>query len=160
VLIAVGAGPASGQTAEPAKSDAGPETVWTLDGLWATRERPLFDADRRPPAQPPPLVARPAPPPPPSVAPASRPPPALILTGIVIAGDKAYAIVSESVGARPKAVQTGQDVGGWRVDQIAPRQVVLTAGTDRVVLELKPRNQPGPAGSQPVRPAAAAAGDD
>lgn len=155
LLMAWGAGPVSGQTTEPAHSDAGPETVWTLDGLWATRERPLFDVSRRPPVPPPPLVvSRPAPPPSQPAEPASRPPPALVLTGIIIAGDKAYAIVSESANPRPKTVQAGEQIAGWRVDQIAPRQMVLTAGTDRVVLELKARVQPGPVGTPSFRPPA------
>lgn len=152
VCLVRSAAPLAAQTTDPTRSDVGPENVWTLEGLWATRERPLFDPDRRPPAPPPlPVIARPAPPPPQPVEPAPSAPPPLVLTGIVIADDKAYAIVSERLGARPKTVQVGDDIAGWRVDQIAPRQIVMTSGSQRIVLDLKARVQPGIPGVQPVR---------
>jgi outer membrane biosynthesis protein TonB len=90
-----------------------------LDGLSATRERPLFSPTRRPPPPPPVIVTGPPPPPPPP------PPPDVALFGIVMDGENARAIIRASPGGKVTRVGIGDDVGGWKVAQIDGRKLVL-----------------------------------
>jgi hypothetical protein len=53
----------------------------------------------------------------------------LVVTGIVIAGDTRYALLDDGTGRRKRA--PGQSIGGWLVEAIEPREVVLRQG-DRV----------------------------
>jgi len=50
----------------------------------------------------------------------------LIVTGIVIAGDTRYALLDDGTGRRKRA--PGQSIGGWLVEAIEPREVVLRRG--------------------------------
>jgi hypothetical protein len=91
-----------------------------LEGLSATRERPLFSPTRRPVPPPPPVVAALLPPPPPP------PPPDVALFGIVMDGDEVHAVVRAGPAAKMMRVRIGDDVGGWKVAQIEGRQLVLS----------------------------------
>jgi hypothetical protein len=107
----------------PAQDSSGvmlsnPLAAQSLERLSATVDRPLFSPSRRPPAQP---AARtpqlPAPP---------APPPDLVLSGIVMDGERVRAIVQ--VGAEKKILraQIGDDIGGWTVTQIEGRRLILS----------------------------------
>ena len=97
-----------------------PLAAQSLDGLSATRERPLFSPTRRRPPPPPPVVFAPEPPPPPP------PPPDVALFGIVMDGDEAHAVVRAGPAAKIMRVRVGDDIGGWKVAQIEGRQLVLS----------------------------------
>jgi hypothetical protein len=89
-----------------------------LERLSATVDRPLFSPSRRPPPEP--VAQAPQPPVPPA------PPPALVLSGIVMDGERARAVVR--VGAEKKILhaQIGDNIDGWTVSQIEGRRLVLS----------------------------------
>jgi hypothetical protein len=102
---------------QPAAVPANPLVMQPLDGLSATRDRPLFSPSRRPPPPPVAVVREPAlPPPPPNVA----------FLGVVMDGSEAIAVVRARPSGAFTRVQIGDDVGGWKVSQIAGRQLVLS----------------------------------
>jgi hypothetical protein len=101
----------------PTAGLASPLAAHPLDGLSATRERPLFSPNRRPP--PPPPVAIISPPPPP-------PPPNVTLFGIVMDAEEARAIVQAGPKNEMRRVRIGDDIGGWKVSQIEGRRLVLS----------------------------------
>src|SRR5215472_7180031 len=84
------------------------------------------------------------------------------LTGIVTTPGRRLAIFAVS-GDKPLKVAEGDDVSGWRVESITPREVSLTgpSGTKTLQPKLDP-NLAAPAGQPPVgqpgRPPAPAAG--
>jgi hypothetical protein len=96
-----------------------PLAAQPLDGLSATRERPLFSPTRRPPPAPPVVAEGPPPPPPPP------PPPDVALFGIVMDGESARAVIRANPAANVTRVEIGDDVGGWKVVQIEGRKLVL-----------------------------------
>jgi hypothetical protein len=96
-----------------------PLAAQSLDRLSATRERPLFSPTRRPPPPPPQVVAAPEPPPPPA------PPPNVALFGIVMDGEEARAVVRAGPAEKIRRVAIGDDIGGWKVAQIAEQRLVL-----------------------------------
>jgi hypothetical protein len=107
----------------PAEDSSGvtlsnPLAAQSLERLSATVDRPLFSPTRRPPA---PSFARTPEP----LAPAAAPPD-LVLSGIVMDGERAHAVVR--VGAEKKILhaQIGDDIGGWTVSQIDGRELVLS----------------------------------
>jgi general secretion pathway protein N len=109
--------------AAPAQDSSGvapsnPLAAQSLERLSATVDRPLFSPSRRPPPRP--VAQAPAPPAPPA------PPPDLVLTGIVMDGESARAVVR--LGAEKKILhaQIGDDIGGWKVSQIEGRKLVLS----------------------------------
>jgi general secretion pathway protein N len=104
---------------------ANPLAVQSLEGLAATRERPLFSAQRRPPA-PPRFVA--APPPPPAPPPQ---PPQVAVYGIVAESNGARAMVRAN-GDKIIGVRVGDDIAGWKVTKIERRQIELSLA-DRAV---------------------------
>jgi general secretion pathway protein N len=110
----------------PAQESSGavlsnPLAAQLVDRLSATVDRPLFSPSRRPPAPPPPPVAQaPEPPPPPP------PPPNLVLSGIVMDGEGARAVVRVGADAKTLRAQIGDDIGGWKVAQIEGRKLVLS----------------------------------
>jgi len=111
---------ATGANAQSKDRSAGtpdnPLQAQPLAGLSATRDRPLFSPDRRPPA--PPLAPVAAAPPPPA------PPPDVTLLGVVVERERARAIV-RSGSAKIERVQIGDDIGGWKVSQIEGRRLLL-----------------------------------
>jgi Type II/IV secretion system protein len=102
---------------QPGAVPANPLATQPLDGLSATRDRPLFSSNRRPP--PPPVALAPAPALPP-------PPPNVAFLGVVMDGSEAIAVVRARPSGEFTRVQIGDDVGGWKVSQIAERRLVLS----------------------------------
>jgi len=102
---------------QPAGILGNPLQGLSLDRLSASRDRPLFSPDRRPPAPPPPPVAPEAPAPP--------APPVLSLLGTVLGGNRACAIV-RSGSVNIERVQLGDDIGGWKVSEIERHRLVLS----------------------------------
>ena len=98
---------------QPAGNLGSPLQALSLHSLSATRDRPLFSPDRRPPAPPPPPVA-------PEPA-----PPVLSLLGTVLGGNRACAIV-RSGSVNIERVQLGDDIGGWKVSEIERHRLVLS----------------------------------
>jgi general secretion pathway protein N len=102
-----------------------PIELQSLDGLSATRERPLFSPTRQPPPKPvaAAMAVRAEPPPPPA------PPPSLVVLGIISEnGEGSAAVRAADKGGKVLRVRTGDDVGGWKIDRIEPRRLVLTSG--------------------------------
>jgi hypothetical protein len=102
-----------------------PIVAQSIDSLSATRERPLFSPTRRPPAAPaavPPPIVRRADPVPPSS------PPGVILLGVVIGADTARAFVRSESPDKTLRVGIGDDISGWKVSRIEPRELVLSLG--------------------------------
>src|SRR5215831_12602714 len=140
---------------EAARSDAASPTTrpqnWRPEELIATvLARPLFSSTRRPPQD-----ASSGPSGDSDLADAR-------LTGIVTMPSRRVAIFAMS-GDKPLKVAEGDDVSGWRVESITPREVSLTgpSGTKTLPPKLDP-NLVAPAGQPPVgqpgRPPAPAAG--
>jgi general secretion pathway protein N len=116
---------AMGGSAAAQQATANPLAAQTLEGLAATRERPLFSAQRRPPT-PPRFAAAPPPPPPPPPQ-----PPQVALYGIVAEAGGARAMVRAN-GDKIIGVRIGDDIGGWKVTKIERRQIELSLA-DRAV---------------------------
>lgn len=112
--------PQAGEAREAGAALPTPLAAQPLDGLSATRERPLFSPTRRPQPPPAPVVAAPEPLPPPA------PPPDVALFGIVMDGEEARAVVRAGPAAKIMRVGIGDDIGGWKVAQIEGRQLVLS----------------------------------
>lgn len=100
--------------------------------------RPLFIAERRP-----------EPPPPPDETPPEKPQPGseqkFVLLGVMIApGIQAALLRLEEPNAKTKPVRLGETVGEWRLDKVAPNEVVLRRGeaTQNVKL-MRPREPAG-----------------
>jgi hypothetical protein len=95
-----------------------PLAAQSLEQLSAIVNRPLFSPNRRPPLPPVAQTRESAPPP--------SPLPDLVLSGIVMDGESARAVVR--VGAEKKSLraQIGDDIGGWKVSQIEGRKLVLS----------------------------------
>lgn len=93
-----------------------------LQALNATRERPLFRADRRPPAPPPP---------PDQAAPAAEtaiaPPPPLDfeLMGVVSMSSGSVAILSQAGLPAPLRSKVGDVLNGWTLKSIEPRAAIF-----------------------------------
>jgi hypothetical protein len=109
---------ARAQTKPPTVLD-NPLAGLSLDRLAATRERPLFSPSRRAPS-PPVVFVRP-----PAIQPPA-PPPNLELYGTIINADDALAIVFSSSTNQTTRVHVGDEIGGWKVDNIDERKLVLS----------------------------------
>jgi general secretion pathway protein N len=98
-------------------------------------ERPLFNADRRPQASDAaPAAVVEAPPPPVELD--------LVLTSVILAGDKRIAVVAERAGGNAQSLRLGQALGGqqsaWKLVELQPRHAVFEgpAGRSRVDLRV------------------------
>jgi hypothetical protein len=109
---------AAAQAQDPSKVTlSNPLAAQSLERLSATVDRPLFSPSRRP--APGPIARAPELPMPPV------PPPDLVLSGIVMDGDSARAVVR--VGAEKiLRTQIGDKIDGWTVSQIEGRKLVLS----------------------------------
>jgi general secretion pathway protein N len=119
--------------ADPAASgDAviNPVAQQPLDQLSVTHGRPLFSPTRRPPPKPvaAAVVSVAAPPP--------APPPSLVLLGVVSADGDGRAAIRSRDKDKVVQVRLGDDVGGWKVERIEPRRLVLTLGERSVDFSL------------------------
>ncbi|WP_315767334.1 hypothetical protein [Bradyrhizobium sp. SZCCHNR2012] len=99
-----------------------PVELQPLQQLTATHQRPLFSPSRRPPPKvATPVVARQE----------AAPPPSLVVLGIVSENGEGRAMI-RAADRRPAdkvvRVRTGDDIGGWKVDKVEPRRIVLTQG--------------------------------
>jgi general secretion pathway protein N len=125
VLLCLGASFA-GAAELPANDDvavSNPVELLPLRELAVTRDKPLFSPTRQPPPKAVAPVARQEPPPPPP------PPPSVVVLGIVSEnGNGRAAIRAGGAGDKVTRVRTGDDVGGWKVERIEPRRLVLTQG--------------------------------
>lgn len=97
--------------------------------LNATRERPLFSPQRRPP----PVAAAAAQP--------TRPFNAALL-GVVVDGDRRIALVQRP-GAKAERLEVGQIFDGWTVDSIESRRLVVSSNGQRRELDFPQRPRKG-----------------
>jgi len=113
---------AAPQDAAPAETDAAPQAgSGSSDFADAILARPLFKPDRQPYAD--------------GRAPISAPPPDLPrLTGILMSSDERHAIFEPDGANKPIVVGEGDNVGDWRVQEIAADSVTLVGpeGTTRL----------------------------
>ena len=90
-------------------------------------ERPLFTSSRRPPEEPEETVESVR-----SVQLAGK----WKVTGIVVAGDDSFAHVEGIRDRKTVRLKNGALLDGWKLEEIAPNQIVFSSGTDRVALRL------------------------
>ncbi|HZR77328.1 hypothetical protein [Bradyrhizobium sp.] len=137
----------------PAKP-AEPERARSANPLWAiplatlttTRDRPIFSPSRRPP----PPAAVPAPvavaqPPRPKPAKVERP--QLALVGTIAGADQSFGIFVDQATKAALRLKIGEEYQGWRLRDVAPREVTLVHDEETAVLSLPP---PDAAAAQPV----------
>jgi hypothetical protein len=101
-----------------------PVATLTLNGLSATRERPLFSRSRRVSPTPTASVAKPP-------ALQAPPPPNIELQGTIIGADDTIAIVYSSASSSTLRLRLGGEVDGWKAIAIDERRLVLSLN-DRV----------------------------
>ena len=117
-----------------------------LASLRTTLERPLFDDDRRPDLPADANGAKPEQAEPARALPAR-------LTAVVVSADGQRSVLVEVTGQdQPQLVRKGDQVGGWRVEEIEDEAVVLNAGGQRTVVPLRVFDGPAPKRTA-VRPA-------
>lgn len=133
----------------PDETVPGPNPLWAipLTALSATRNRPLFEPSRRPPASATtnaPIVAAHSPPTPP-VAPER---PNLDLVGTIAGGDEGMAIFIDQTTQEAVRLRTGQDHLGWILQSVDRRTATLQKSGQSETLELP--QHPNLPGSSPV----------
>jgi hypothetical protein len=120
------------QEASPDEQSALP---WLrLDGLSATRDKPLFTPSRRKPAPP----ARVSPTPPAELREEiqySRKP-QLVLTGILASQSQSLAFLRDTNTSESIAVRSGETIGRWRVVVDTDHSVKLQDDSHEVELEI------------------------
>jgi hypothetical protein len=141
----------------PAPATLPPVPTWDyrappLAQFSETVERPLFMAERRPPApgqqdNVPPVAARPL----------QRPD--VRLLGIVITPERRQALLQEKRGGNVLYLEPGMALDDWQVKTVDPDRVVLAAAGETEELELRTFEDqpPMPAEAQPAPGAPAAA---
>lgn len=124
-----------------------------LASLHVTLERPLFDEDRRP--NPPADAAGPG-----ADKPEAGKPLPMRLSAVIVGADGRRSVLVEISGEeQSQRVGAGDQVAGWRVDEISDDAVVLNAGGQRTVVPLRTFKEPSP--DRPsARPAAQRRGGD
>jgi hypothetical protein len=100
----------------PSAIVANPLATHSLDEFTATRDRPLFTPNRRPPPLPMAHRAEPSP----------IPPPNLTLFGILVDAEGPSAIVRDTPSGKAVRVRVGDDLGGWKIAQLDDRRLVLS----------------------------------
>jgi hypothetical protein len=105
-----------------------------LGQLAATRDRPLFVPDRRPP---PPVseVHDVAPPPPPAD------PPSLSLLAIILDGHQRAIVRAESTG-KILRVQVGDTIEGWRIARIEKQRIEIAHDRRAIDIAMFKNDQP------------------
>jgi hypothetical protein len=112
--------------------------------LRATLERPLFDDDRRPDEEEVQVDSGPLQP-----APVGGPP--LVLSAVIVDEEGSRSALLQTPGEKlPKRVLEGEEVGGWRLEEIRDDGVVLTANGRRTEMPLRVFEAPPP--PRPARP--------
>lgn len=147
------AAPVVVNAAAPAKP-AEPERAKSANPLWAiplatlttTRDRPIFSPSRRPP---PPAVA-PAPvaaAPPPRPKPVKVERPQLALVGTIAGPEQSFGIFVDQTTKAALRLKIGEEYQGWRLRDVAAREVTLVHDEETTVLSLPP---PDASAAQPV----------
>lgn len=113
-----------------------PRPLPPLERFAVVTERPLFTAERRPPAEDPA----------PEAGAVTRPP--LQLAGIVAVQDT-YRVLARPPQGEPVRLAVGDEYQGWRVTEIGPERLVLTRDGRSEAYELRPA---APAGDPRRRP--------
>jgi hypothetical protein len=118
-----------------AGQDRGRVLPWLkLEDLSATRDRPLFAPDRRPPA-PPPVAAPPVvSAPPPEEVPDTRP--NLSLRGIIRQDSGTLVVLEDNATSESIVVRSGDNYGRWRVSAETDDSVKLADGSEELRLTL------------------------
>jgi general secretion pathway protein N len=100
----------------------------------AVAERPLFNPDRRPTPRDQDGTAEPQP----VAAPVELD---VVLTSVVLSGDRRIAMVAQRDGGNPQAVRVGESLVGeqasWRLAELAPRHAVFEGPGGRSRVELR-----------------------
>ena len=122
------------------------EDIESIDKYEEIIERPLFSETRRPPQQ----TEDPAPVEEP-ISRQSTAPSDFKLLGIVITPGMRGAIVKSARDEKAGIRSVGEDINGWRLAVIEPRQIRLTRGAEEQVVELERKAAPQ---RKPVRPRA------
>jgi hypothetical protein len=145
VVVVNAAAPA--KPAEPARAkSANPLWAIPLATLTTTRDRPIFSPSRRPP---PPAVA-PAPvaaAPPPRPKPVKVERPQLALVGTIAGSEQSFGIFVDQTTKAALHLKVGEEYQGWRLRDVAPREVTLVRDEETTVLSLPP---PDASAAQPV----------
>jgi general secretion pathway protein N len=144
-IVVKAAGPAKPAEPERAKS-ANPLWAIPLATLTTTRDRPIFSPSRRPP--PPAVVPAPvavAPPPRPKPAKVERP--QLALVGTIAGPEQSFGIFVDQTTKAALRLKVGEEYQGWRLRDVAQREVTLVHDEETTVLSLPP---PDAAAAQPV----------
>lgn len=129
----------------PSTNAANPLWAIPLNGLTATRSRPLFTPSRHPPAPvevSAPVAARPPPPP--------RPPvpehPNLVLIGTAAGESLKLAVFIDNATRNPLRLRAGEGHGGWLLQTVDHWTATLQKGPQTEILEMpRPRDFKGPA---------------
>jgi hypothetical protein len=131
--------------AAPAKPPEQPTHVNSANPLWAiplvtlttTRDRPIFSPSRRPP--PPVVVAAPVvAPPPPRSKPVQVEKPQLALVGTIEGPEQSFGIFVDQGTKAALRLRVGEEYQGWRLREVAPREVTLEHEEQSAVLSLPP----------------------
>jgi general secretion pathway protein N len=137
-----GANPAPSPKATPRTGNV--LSAIPLSALSATRDRPLFYASRRPPAE-----VLPVAPPPPKQEALPPPPserPLLALVGTIVSRKASVAVLQGANVDAISRLRLGQENDGWRVRGIGLRSIVVEKGEQSVELGL-PRADGAPTAS-------------
>lgn len=126
----------------PANAPARSFALPPLEELQATRERPLFSPQRRPDAESGAETGTP-------VVEENPDAVAFELTGVVMGGDTAVAILRNRETQETVHLRQGEALDAWSIEEIAARHVVLRQDDRQVRLELFPVKPDGSPGSQP-----------
>jgi hypothetical protein len=98
--------------------------------LRVTLERPLFDDDRRPNPPADGTAAAPEP-----AAPSRLPP--VRLTAVIVTPGGGRMVLLQPEGEETQRARQGDQIAGWRVEEISDEAVVLSAGGERSTLPLR-----------------------
>ena len=98
--------------------------------LRVTLERPLFDDDRRPNPPADGTAAAPEP-----AAPSRLPP--VRLTAVIVTPGGGRMVLLQPEGEETQRAHQGDQIAGWRVEEISDEAVVLSAGGERSTLPLR-----------------------
>lgn len=122
-LLLLGTSAALGADAPAQDANGGalsnPLAAQTMEALSAIVDRPLFSPSRRG-APTPPTASDPEPRTP------SPPPPNLVLAGVVMDGASARVVVLVGPERRLVRAEIGDEIAGWKVNQISGRELVLS----------------------------------
>lgn len=146
--------PAPVAAADPGAPPAPEVQPRDLATLRTTLERPLFDDDRRPNAPDATATAGPEPT-------ASGKLASMRLSAVIVAADGSRTALMQPDGQeQPQRVRKGDQVAGWRIDEISDEGVILNAGAERLVVPLRifePQAPKGATRAPARRPASDAA---